>query len=702
MRLVSLLFLPALLSFCVLTALAQTPKQVSVRLSVHTSESPTPRITLSWVREAKASAYMVQRKTRYDSQFSTIANIASTDSTFSDDDVQPGNAYEYAVNTIIMDKDTIRGAGYAYCGIKVPPVAIRGYIMVLTDETMATPLATELQTLRTDLENEGWIVTMKTAARAEKFDKNAVKNTKNIIREWYDNLIDRRASVFIIGRVAVPYSGMNHQGNIVLGPDAHPDHAGAWAADTYYAFMGNDESWTDERTNDILIADLNGDKKPDTVAISAGSKNFPGDGKFDNAYIPDYLAIRIGRVDFYNMDKFKKGTQTSVEMERELLRAYLVKDHAYRTGAMPTKMRALVDDNFGGYGGEHFARSGWMNFSVLVGRDNIYEKDWFTTLDTAAYLWAYGCGGGNYEGAGGVGSTADFVAKGSNAVFTMLFGSYFGDWDKSNNFLRATIASSPSILTCGWAGRPFWYCHTMALGETIGDAALLSQNADPYLHTFGTYGVHTALMGDPSLRMNYGTVPPARNVAVRQVALEGRYVEVSWDPPASGSVEGYILYKQVGSGDMEVVNPDELIKATRFEDKSLAEGTVKYTVRAVGLISSTCGTFYDISYPAAQSAKITTVEEQETAPRVEVYPNPARDAVSLNLNLGFPQPVEISVYNLEGSRITQLETRVLAAGEHRLVWNMLDTTGTRVPHGVYVVHIAIGKSVMAKKVVVLD
>ena len=60
----------------------------------------------------------------------------------------------------------------------------------------------------------------------------------------------------------------------------------------------------------------------------------------------------------------------------------------------------------------------------------------------------------------------------------MLFGSYFGDWDSTNNLLRAAIATPTYTLTCAWVGRPSWYFHHMALGETIGFSTMLSQNND--------------------------------------------------------------------------------------------------------------------------------------------------------------------------------------------------------------------------------
>src|SRR5204863_9463126 len=113
-------------------------------------------------------------------------------------------------------------------------------------------------------------------------------------------------------------------------------------------------------------------------------------------------------------------------------------------------------------------------------------------------------------------TTTDLVAADIKAVFTMLFGSYLGDWDTQDNFQRAVLATPTSGLVCCWSGSPHWFCHHMALGETIGFSTRLTQNNGPlglYRNQTNTYAglVHIALMGDPTLRMH--PVVPAGSLA---------------------------------------------------------------------------------------------------------------------------------------------------------------------------------------------
>ncbi len=154
------------------------------------------------------------------------------------------------------------------------------------------------------------------------------------------------------------------------------------------------------------------------------------------------------------------------QREGELLRQYLNKDHYFRHKFVTAERRGLVDDNFGDFNGEAFAVCGWRNFAPFFGAANTFiSSDWFPALSAQSYLWGYGCGGGTLTSGGGIGTTSDFAANDPRVVFTMLFGSGFGDWDSPDDFLRAPLATPTYTLTCAWAGRPYWEFHHMALGD---------------------------------------------------------------------------------------------------------------------------------------------------------------------------------------------------------------------------------------------
>jgi hypothetical protein len=210
-------------------------------------------------------------------------------------------------------------------------------------------------------------------------------------------------------------------------------------------------------------------------------------------------------------------------------------------------------------------------------------------LATNSYLWGYGCGGGTYTSAAGVGSTTDFATKDPRVVFTMFFGSYFGDWDSQNNFLRAALGTTNYTLTSAWVGRPYWQLHHMALGETIGFSTRLSQNNDS-LYASGLYSrwVHIALMGDPTLRMHI--VAPPSGFLVATNGFGG--VDLSWNA-SPDTVLGYHVYRAPTAAGPFTRLTTDLISGTNYTDPVLTNNV--YMVRAVKLEVSGSGSYYNAS-----------------------------------------------------------------------------------------------------------
>jgi hypothetical protein len=275
-------------------------------------------------------------------------------------------------------------------------------------------------------------------------------------------------AIFLIGHVPVPYSGYDDR-------DGHPDHVGAWPADSYYGEMNG--QWSDTGANVFGPQLIN----PDFPENS----NRVGDGKFDHDVLPSDVEVPVGRVDFADMPTFSDHQSV---MEIDLLKRYLRKDHDFRQGALTAQAQALVDDHWN----LDYAQNGWRNFAPLVGRDNTVSKNWAPTLDSESYLWGYGTGSGNLGEVYGIASLFDYAGRTNSppeppipqvkkAIFNMIFGSYVGDWDKTNNFARAVLGSESHALTYAWVGNSHWFLHPMALGEPIAGSLLSSINTTRYL-----------------------------------------------------------------------------------------------------------------------------------------------------------------------------------------------------------------------------
>jgi hypothetical protein len=663
-----------------------TNRDEAILCEAEVIETPSPKIILKWEKHKAVEHYKIQRKLLGDSQWSPdLATLDSNTTSFEDSNVETGKIYEYKI--FARCKGTIQGNetfyyafGYVTSGIRavIPP---SGKLLVLVDQTLYDGLSNELKQFTDDVVAEGWQVVVKKVPRAETFNKDAVAAVKEtVLQEAAENMY-----IFLVGRVPVPYSGN-------LNPDGHPNHKGAWPADVFYSDETN-YMWSDNSVNN-------------TTASRDENKNIPGDGKFDQSVISATLKYPLGRVDFYNMPEFERN-------ELQLLKDYFAKDHKYRIGAVATQSKCIVDDNFQSLI-EGFSTSGWRTAS-LVGIENVKKADFMTSLETENHIWAYGTGGGSYTSAGGIGKTKDFATKQLQGVFTMLFGSYFGDWDSKNNFLRAPLASEPSILTCSWAGRPQWFHQHMGLGFPVGFSALLTINnrtvyqsnylyvngyPNGVIYTVGIKQVHQELLGDPTLRMFMGDIPDVQSVSANQPA--GKPVRVSWQRVFDDNVVGYNVYKSTNgyTGPYTKLN-DEPLTNTYFTDSLLFEGEVHYMVRVVALTITPSGSFLNEGRGIIKSLVTTDVEENDNNFTLKCAPLPATEFTNISLSLSQNENVKLEIIDINGNTITTIAVDNFSSGRQEYVWNLKMSDGSRVAAGMYLLKATIGDRIEFVKIPVL-
>ncbi len=554
--------------------------EYAVQVSATVQTSPA-QINLSWPQDSTTTpnSYTVYRKGLNDTSWGSGTSLPGTATSYTDNNVAAGSAYEYQ---IVKSTSLYNGYGYIYAGVNAPLIESRGKLILIVDQTYAADLTNELGQLQQDLIGDGWTILRHDVGRTD-----SVTSVKALIQADYNADPNNVNAVFLFGHVPVPYSG-----NIV--PDGHvPGHQGAWPADAYYGDMHG--TWTD---NSVNI----------TGADDVRNHNVPGDGKFDQSVLPAPIDLMVGRVDLANLPgQLTWGGPATFPTEKELLRNYLNKDHRFRFGQMAAPRRGLVGDYFGIRNGEAFAASGWRNFAPFVGANNITflpnQGTWIPTLSNNTYLWAYGCGAGSYTSVGGLGNTGQYndgvtpelVNADIHAVFTLLFGSWFGDWDSQDDIMRAVLAVQDYGLTCAWSGRPHWFMHHMALGLPIGYSARLTQNN----HDGGLYqtqinsaagNVHVALMGDPALRMH--PVLPAGNLSASP-ASGG--VRLNWSV-SSDAVVGYHVYHASSlAGPFTRLTSSTPLNSTTFVDTTGASGSGVYMVRAVKLETSASGTYFNPS-----------------------------------------------------------------------------------------------------------
>ena len=575
MKKIYLSIIICLFSSATFFAQTPTPKDCSVELWATVQVSP-PTVTLNWLPNVGTTNYAIARKPKNSSTWTTLsATNPSTTTQYIDNSVTVGTHYEYrVVRTAVLGAQNYTGYGYLNSGIQIPETENRGKLILLVVDNFSLSLAPEIKRLQDDLEGDGWEVLTSYVSTT-----TAVPAVKTQIVNTYNLDPTNTKALFLFGHIPVPYSGN-------LYPDGHTDHYGAWPADVYYGDING--TWTDVSVTSNTIS-------------PARTQNIPGDGKFDQFTIPSAVELQVGRVDLYGMTSFTAS-------ETQLLKNYLDKDHNYRKKVFTTIKRAVIDDNFGSFfpAGESFASSGFKNFGPLVTPTNVVQTDYFTTMTGNSYQWSYGCGGGWFQGAGGIGSTTNFASSNLQGVFTMLFGSYFGDWDVSDNFLRAPLCQGQT-LTNAWAGRPNWMFHNMAMGENIGYSTLLTQNntSTYYASPYGggiTNAVHVALMGDPSLRNDI--VAPVSNVVATKV---GNNCNISWSASTETTLVGYNIYMKNDTNKTYVkINASPIAGTTYTDNCLLYPGIYKYMVRALKLETTPSGTYYNMSEGIADTANNTS------------------------------------------------------------------------------------------------
>jgi len=532
------------------------PRDWTLQVTTTVQTNP-PAITFSWLPIAKGTQVSIFRKAKTDLNFdlkNSIGTLPGTATTFTDKNIVVGQSYEYFIRGYGTDANPYI---YVTAGVEVAQVDNKGKLILVVDNSFSSSLYTELNQLVADMTGDGWQVIRQNVERTA-----TVPSVKALIKNIYDADPANVKAVYLFGHVPVPYSGMG-------GLDGHADHSGAWPADGYYADMIG--VWTDNTVSTIQ-------------ARRSENWNLIGDGKFDQSHFPSLPILQVGRVDMEDMPAFGVS-------EEVLLRRYLAKSHNFKHKVISAEPRAVIDNNFNldPLAGDdaRYASTAWLSFAPMFPPAAITRDDYFTTTRAGSYLWAYGDGGGTYTSAQGVGSTSNFAAYESKAVFNIFFGSYFGDWDSQNNFLRASLASNGWGLSACWGARPRCYYHHTALGENLGYSNLMTMSRSCYQNNIGPTNIQTniGLMGDPTLRIH--PVAPASNLVVSGTSL-------SWTA-SKEPVLGYCVYRQNASTGIFEKIKTTTANETSFTDSAPAEGVNYYMVRALKLEVSNSGSYKNLS-----------------------------------------------------------------------------------------------------------
>lgn len=530
-------------------------------------------IRIQWPEWSNTSGYSVQRRVHGSTTWGTVlTDLPGSATGHVDATAVEGVTYEYKVE---RSSNGGPGHGYVVAGIASPPVEERGVLVLVVESSLITQLASNITQLEDDLLGDGWFVERLVVASSA-----SPTSVREQIAAVYNGDPARVKAVYLLGHVPVPYSGSQ-------APDGHGFHSGAWACDGYYGELNG--NWTDATVNNV-------------ASNWAWNHNVPGDGKFDQNSFPSALELQVGRVDLSRLPAFP-------ESEVDLLEAYLAKAHAYKTGVFRMPERAVIKDDLQ-WTGYPLAVSAHMSMAPAVGVDSIVQLEqsqafgpYFQSNDALFTFQAgagiQGSGPSPFLGIDGGLSTPQLTDNTRGGVFNLSIGSYFGDWDNPDNYLRALLAKSNALVHV-WSGLPNWFLHPLASGEPVGYCALRTlnnSNSDYTLANGGWQGqnmgrVHLGLMGDPSLRLRY-TAPPSGLVATNELW----YASFSWEA-STDSVDGYLIHRiDTVARTLERVTP-EPVPGTSYTATTVFEPGVLYMVRAIRQLDTPSGSYHDLSLGA--------------------------------------------------------------------------------------------------------
>lgn len=570
-----------------------------VRARVYSA--PNPKVALSFKLGGNpAFGATVQRRTYSQNSWSNLVTGLKTN-TYLDLSVPHGDRYEYKVFRE-GSGGTINMPEHLSVAVDAPPLESRGKVILLVDQTLTKEIATGLQQLSQDLVGDGWQVvrhdvprhvddySSPAAFRVNAF--NIINVIKPLIRSAYESDPASTKAIFIIGHVAIPYSGsFSVDGHSCASPAVGPDHRGAWPADLYYGDL--DGVWTDNSVNL-------------TNCHFAEATNLPGDGRFDQDGLPSpyVLKLAVGRVDFAKLPHFTSSPPAGVaaRSEADLINQYLRKDHLYRLNRLPWQRRnpaprAQV------YGHFHDSRDTPIFENAARALPSISESPAalavgdFCLQRNRPWQWAFLAGAGAPDRVNnsifGLEHTAAELADPANeptAAFYMVLGSYLGDWNLgNNNYLRSLLATPTFGLASIWTRFALWRLDAMGVGEHLGEA--LKRMVNEPKNTFYERSREVSIMGDPTLRLH--VLPPPINVRASKRASS---IDLRW----SGTETNAFYYVYRGpklTGPFTRISR-EPVSTSKFTDSSPDESESAYMVRTIKPMTVGTGSYTNISQGA--------------------------------------------------------------------------------------------------------
>jgi len=530
-------------------------------------------VVLSWAT-AKAQPEQVRRRAFGKKTWSELGFVVSTNR-FVDRSpaLVEGQAYEYLV-------------GRKRIGVMIgmrPAVEHRGRVLLVIARDAVGKIEESVAQFTSDLVGDGWLVESVSVPehdmRRRSRYRTRVMGVKSTIEAFHERAPEQQNVVILIGNVPIPYSGFRAEdGHQKIGDD----HRGAWPCDAFYGDLDGD--WTDESVNHINQS-------------NRSNTNRPGDGKFDQDYLPSSLELAVCRIDFSNLPgingkSLPRRPIRSDGIELGLLRRYFEKNHHYRSGEVSYKDRGVFKSYLPRRLWQNMDRNAFRNSAALFGSDaqGLLEEDCF--LISVPVKWGFIAGFGGRQSLGSGRYQTRLLNEpefGPKAAFLMLYSSWSGDWNLRDSFTKSLLVKPRTGLAVMSSIHGQWMLTSLALGDPLASA---------YLETAEERerGVPVArsmsILGDATLRMD--VVPPVGLLS--GVSTEG-WVQLTWS--GGGAVEnelGYYVYRSASSaGPYRRISGESPVMETIYVDREPRINESFYMIRRAAVQTTPAGSYVNLS-----------------------------------------------------------------------------------------------------------
>lgn len=500
----------------------------------------------------------------------------------------------------------------------------RGEVFVVVDSQLRPQLNYEIERFVSDLTGDGWQVVIQDVdpSRIEGKTVDSIVEAsiiKGLITDIYNDSSYDLKSVILLGDLPVVNSGLN------LAPDGHrwrPLETDLYYADLEFPLGNGDGPWVDEKKLEFDFQVQGGNA---IFTIENGS-----DGHFDvNSFNTtgldaNFQDVVIGRIDMSNLSTDNYGSHI------DNMRAYLDRDHAYRHGNLDVNNQVMIYD--GGPRGELSRAAAISNYGPLVGNDgfvsnargpnvshNSWPANWANAHNSVSENFLYGHIGSTGVNVGGKLSNTHLSDDINNdiavrTIFNEFTSSYSMEWnstrtdynnayiDTSNMIMHenhvdtpmnAVLAANGFGLTSFWSDSDDLHLQSLAIGDTIGEAILKTQNEGSMYGNDNIVEVYRTLMGDPTLRTAVLASPT-------HAELNSMTGTITWGASPDPNTSGYVIFSDDGTGNgfQQLTMNGQPVE---FDDNTFSHIDVNYStgteymVRAKELHEEYSGSYYNLS-----------------------------------------------------------------------------------------------------------